>query len=97
MAKKKADRIAYDLNGNKLGKSQWQQKGVTEPTPAKQPAEEAEPKPEEPQTTFKGKVNAYGFIHLNKKLQKAWDITKGTKYPLTIELTAEGNLILRKA
>jgi len=45
---------------------------------------------------FKGKVNTYCFIHLPKKLREAWGITKGTEQPITIELTTEGALIIRK-
>jgi len=49
---------------------------------------------------FKGKVNAYGFIHLTKKLMEAWDIQKdGNKFEITqvtIELTVDCALIIRK-
>ena len=51
----------------------------------------------ESQTTFKGKVNKYAFIHLDKSLREAWGITRGTEQPVTIEITAEGALIIRKA
>ena len=52
---------------------------------------------EEAQTTFKGKLNKYTFIHLPKTLREAWNIQKGTERPVTLELTAEGALIIRKA
>ena len=47
-------------------------------------------------TTFKGKVNKYGFIFLDRHVQAAWGITKGVEQPVTVELTAEGDLIIRK-
>lgn len=50
----------------------------------------------ETQTTFLGKVNTYCFIHLPKKLREAWGITKGTEQRITIELTTDGTLIIRK-
>ncbi|MFQ6068808.1 MAG: hypothetical protein ACE5KD_04605 [Candidatus Bathyarchaeia archaeon] len=52
---------------------------------------------EEAQTTFSSKINKWGFIHLNKQIRNAWGITKGTEQTVTIELTAEGSLIIRKA
>jgi len=55
-----------------------------------------EKKNREKQATFTGKVNTYSFIHLPKKLREAWGITKGTEQPITIELTTEGALIIRK-
>ena len=61
-------------------------------------AEEVElpaPTPTEP-AIFKGKVNKYCFIHLGKSLREAWNFTKGTEQPITIELTAEGNLVVKK-
>ena len=61
-------------------------------TKAEQPA----PTPTKP-ATFKGKVNKYAFIHLDKSIREAWGITKGTEQPISIELTAEGNLVIRKA
>ena len=48
-------------------------------------------------TTFKGKVNKYCFIHLKKPVMEAWGIKKGVEQPITIEITAEGNLRIRKA
>ena len=50
---------------------------------------------EEAQTTFEGKVNKYGFIHLKKPLMEAWSLTKGIEQPITIEIT-EGNLVIKK-
>jgi len=60
---------------------------------------EKEKKEDKPtaQTTFEGKVNAYGFIHLPKGLRQAWDIQKGTEQAVTIEITAENALIVRRA
>jgi hypothetical protein len=49
------------------------------------------------QTTFEGKVNKYGFIHLSKRVREAWGVTKGTEQPITIELTDDNALIIRKA
>ena len=46
---------------------------------------------------FEGKINKYGFIHFGKPLMEAWQLSKGTEQPVTIELTAEGALIIRKA
>lgn len=51
----------------------------------------------EAQTTFKGEVNAYGFIHLNRGVREAWGIQRGEKTPITIEINAEDALIIRKA
>lgn len=52
--------------------------------------------PEEVRTTFRGKVSKYGFLHFGKPLAKAWGLTKGTEQPITIELTTDGALIIRK-
>lgn len=49
-----------------------------------------------PQTTFEAKINKYGFLHFGKPLMKAWNLTKGTEQPVTIEITTEGSLIIRK-
>ena len=45
---------------------------------------------------FEGKINKYGFLHFGKPLVEAWQLSKGTEQPVTIELTAEGALIIRK-
>ena len=45
---------------------------------------------------FEGKINKYGFLHFNKPLREAWGVQKGNEYPITIELTAEGNLVVKK-
>jgi len=48
------------------------------------------------QTTFEAKINKYGFLHFGKSLMEAWNLTKGTEQPVTVELTDEGSLIIRK-
>ena len=61
-------------------------------------AEEAEqpaPMPTKP-ATFKGKLNKYGFIHLNKGLIESWGLTFKTEQAVTIEVTL-GQLIIKKA
>lgn len=45
---------------------------------------------------FQGKVNKYGFLHFGKNLMEAWGITKGVEQPITIELTVDGNLVIKK-
>ena len=59
------------------------------------PADEALHKTET-QKVFKGKINAYAFLHLPKPLRKSWGITKGTEQAVSIELTSENALIIRK-
>ena len=51
----------------------------------------------EAQTTFEAKVNKYAFIHLPKSLREAWGLTKGTEQVISIDLTSEGNLVIKKA
>ena len=52
---------------------------------------------EKAQTTFEAKVNKYGFLHFGKAIMKAWNLSKGTEQPVTIELTPDDVLTIRKA
>ncbi len=51
----------------------------------------------QPQTSYKGQLNAYGFIHLSAKLIETWGLSRGKKIPVSIEFTSDGNLLVKKA
>ena len=44
---------------------------------------------------FQGKINKYGFLHFGKALMQAWNLSKGTEQPVTIELV-EDDLVINK-
>jgi hypothetical protein len=56
----------------------------------KEKMEDSQPK------SFKGMINAYGFIHLSKDARKAFGASKGAKTDVTIDLQ-NGALIIKRA